>query len=47
MTFKRPTRAGWAALAIAALCVAGFVDVAFAEDAAPGNVATVTNCTPV
>src|SRR3974390_1657613 len=39
MTFKRPTRAGWAALAIAALCVAGFVDVAFAEDAAPAAAA--------
>src|SRR5215472_11988338 len=35
MTFKGPTRAGWAALAIAALCVSGFVDVAFAEDATP------------
>src|ERR1700746_2403678 len=34
MTFKRPTRAGWAVIAIAALCVAGFIDVAFAEDAA-------------
>src|ERR1700747_2847037 len=34
MTFKRPTRAGWAALAIATLCIPGFVDVAFAEDAA-------------
>ena len=31
MTFKRPTRAGWAVLAIAALCVAGFVDVALAQ----------------
>src|SRR5579872_7433953 len=39
MTFKRPTRAGWAALAIAALCVAGFVDIAFAEDAAPAAAA--------
>ncbi len=39
MTFKRPTRAGWAALAIAALCVAGFVDVAFADDAAPAAAA--------
>ena len=39
MTFKHPTRAGWAALAIAAICVAGFVDVAFAEDAAPAAAA--------
>src|ERR1700755_3538167 len=39
MTFMRPARAGWAALAIAALCVAGFVDVAFAEDAAPAAAA--------
>src|ERR1700739_4851493 len=39
MTFKRPTRAGWAALAIATLCVAGFVDAAFAEDAAPAAAA--------
>src|SRR6201993_4880710 len=39
MTFKRPTRAGWAALAIATLCIAGFVDVAFAEDAAPAAAA--------
>src|SRR5215831_2355000 len=39
MTFKCPTRAGWAALAIAAICVAGFVDVAFAEDAAPAATA--------
>src|SRR5215471_4259732 len=44
MTFKCPTRAGWAALAIAALCVAGFVDVAFAEDAVPAAaVAPVPN----
>src|SRR6201984_2319264 len=39
MTFKRPTRAGWAALAIATLCIPGFVDVAFAEDAAPAAAA--------
>ncbi|MGE5157520.1 MAG: ammonium transporter [Gemmatimonas sp.] len=39
MTFKRPTPAGWAALAIAALCVAGFVDTAFADDAAPAAAA--------
>jgi Amt family ammonium transporter len=39
MTFKYPTRAAWAALAIAAFCVAGFVDVAFAEDAAPAAAA--------
>src|ERR1700752_404295 len=39
MTFKRPTPAGWAALAIAALCVAGFADAAFAEDAAPAAAA--------
>src|SRR5215467_5713410 len=39
MTFKRPYSAGWAALAIATLCIAGFVDVAFAEDAAPAAAA--------
>src|ERR1700741_4322967 len=39
MTFTRPTRAGWAALAIAALCVAGFADLAFADDAAPAAAA--------
>src|ERR1700722_5141731 len=39
MTLKYPTRAAWAALAIAAFCVAGFVDVAFAEDAAPAAAA--------
>jgi Amt family ammonium transporter len=39
MTFKRPYRAGLAALALAALCVAGFVDMAFAEDAAPAAAA--------
>ena len=33
MTFKRPTSAGWVTLAVAGLCVAGLVDVAFAEDA--------------
>src|SRR6202142_70411 len=43
MTFKRPTRAGWVALAIAALCIAGFVDSAFAEDAAPAAAAPVPN----
>ena len=35
MTFKRPTSAGWAILAIGALCAVGFVDAALAE-AAPG-----------
>src|ERR1700743_1264687 len=39
MTFKRPTSAGWAVLAIAALCAVGFVDLAFAEDAAPAAAA--------
>jgi Amt family ammonium transporter len=39
MTFKRPTPAGWAALAMAALCVAGFADTAFAQDAAPATAA--------
>src|SRR6201993_2784901 len=39
MTFKRPTPAGWAALAIAALCIAGFAGLAFAEDAAPAAAA--------
>src|ERR1700728_2010079 len=43
MTFKRPPRAGWAALAIAALCISGFVDSAFAEDAAPAAAAPVPN----
>src|SRR5580700_2807981 len=35
MTFKRPTTAGWIALAIAGLCAVGFVDAAFAQTAAP------------
>src|SRR5665213_1469789 len=35
MTFKRPTSAGWAVLAIGALCAAGFVDAALAQTAAP------------
>jgi Amt family ammonium transporter len=39
MTFKNPTRAGWVALVIAAFCVAGLVDVALAEDAAPAAAA--------
>ena len=35
MTFKRPTRAGWAILAVGALCAVGFVDAAMAQTAAP------------
>ena len=35
MTFKRPARAGWAILAIGALCAVGFVDAALAQTAAP------------
>jgi len=35
MTFKRPTSAGWATLAIAGLCAVGFVDAALAQAAAP------------
>src|SRR5579863_4366755 len=35
MTFKRPSNTGWAALAIVAVCVIGFADIALAEDAAP------------
>src|SRR5487761_2030274 len=35
MTFKRPTSAGWAVLAIGALCAVGFVDAALAQNAAP------------
>ena len=35
MTFKRPTSAGWAVLAIGALCAVGFVDAALAQTAAP------------
>jgi ammonium transporter, Amt family len=35
MTFKRPTPAGWAVLAIGALCAVGFVDAAIAQTAAP------------
>src|SRR5277367_1878126 len=34
MTFKRPTSAGWVALAIAGLCAVGFVDTALAQTAA-------------
>src|SRR6476646_7301143 len=39
MTFKRPSLAGWAALAT--LCAAGFVDSAFAQTAAPPAAAAV------
>jgi ammonium transporter, Amt family len=39
MTFKHPTRAGWVALAVVVFCIAGFVDVALAEDAAPAAAA--------
>jgi len=35
MTFKRPTSAGWAILAIGALCAVGFADAALAQTAAP------------
>ncbi len=35
MKFKRPTHAGWVAIVIAAICIAGLVDVASAADAAP------------
>ncbi len=35
MTFKRPTPAGWAVLAIGALCAVGFVDAAMAQTTAP------------
>jgi Amt family ammonium transporter len=35
MTFKRPTPAGWAILAVGALCAVGFVDAAMAQTAAP------------
>jgi Amt family ammonium transporter len=35
MTFKRPTSAGWAVLAIGVLCGVGFVDAALAQTAAP------------
>ena len=35
MTFKRPTPAGWAVLALGALCAVGFVDAAMAQTAAP------------
>src|ERR1700744_2387993 len=35
MKFSRPTHAGWAVLAIAALCAAGFADAALAQTAAP------------
>ena len=34
MTFSRPTPAGWAVLAIGALCVVGFADAAIAQTAA-------------
>ena len=43
MTFKRPTSAGWVTLAVAGLCVAGLVDVAFAEDAPAAAAAPVPN----
>src|ERR1700722_11879061 len=39
MTFKRPSTAGWIALAIAGLCAVGFVDAAFAQTAAPAAAA--------
>ena len=35
MTFKRPTSAGWAVLAIGALCAVGFVDAALAQTRRP------------
>ncbi len=35
MTFKRPTSAGWAVLAIGVLCAVGFIDAALAQTAAP------------
>ena len=35
MTFKRPTSAGWAVLAIGVLCAAGFIDAALAQTTAP------------
>jgi ammonium transporter, Amt family len=35
MTFKRPTSAGWAVLAIAGFCAAGLVDTAMAQTTAP------------
>ena len=35
MTFKRPTSAGWAVLAIAGLCAVAFADPALAQTAAP------------
>src|SRR6202012_4061809 len=35
MTFKRPTSAGWAVLAIGGLCAVGFVDAALAQTAGP------------
>ena len=39
MTFKRPSGAGLVALAVLGLCAAGFVDAAFADDAAPAAAA--------
>src|SRR4051794_41796998 len=39
MTFKRPTSAGWATLAIAGLCAVGFVDAAFAQAAPAADAA--------
>src|SRR6201993_956693 len=47
MTFKRPTSAGWIALAIAGLCAVGFVDAAFAQTAAPAAADAPAAAAPV
>ena len=46
MTFKHPTSAGWAVLAIASLCAVGFVDAALAQTAAPAAPAAADAAAP-
>ena len=46
MTFKRPTSAGWAILAIGALCAVGFADAALAQTTAPAAAAAAPAAVP-
>ncbi len=46
MTFKRPSSAGWAVLAIAAFCAVGLVDAAIAQTATPAAPAAADAAAP-
>jgi ammonium transporter, Amt family len=46
MTFKRPTSAGWAVLAIGVLCAVGLVDAALAQTTAPAAPAAADAAAP-